>query len=85
MLVKIVISKYMVYHLMNVRENRRGNQKWTTQRDRQHKVHKTKRQIPITKARNITSITVNTMANISPIVNRSDNVNDEVIVTCAVK
>jgi hypothetical protein len=40
---------------------------------------------PITKARNITSIIVNTMANISPIVNRSDNGNDEVIVTCAVK
>jgi hypothetical protein len=27
---------------INVRENRRGNQEWTLQRNRQHWVHKTK-------------------------------------------
>jgi hypothetical protein len=31
-----------IQHLINDREHRRGNQKWTIQRNREHRVHKMK-------------------------------------------
>ena len=36
-----VLCVFGLTHLINVREYRRGNQKWTIQRNWQHRVHKT--------------------------------------------